>query len=57
MLRILWRPGDPVYDSGLDPNATFEPGQIEELTVLGNQVVLKTKEEKEKDVTSSSGRK
>lgn len=43
MLRIIWKPGDPVYDSDLD--ATFEPGQIiEELSIIGNQVILKSEE-------------
>jgi hypothetical protein len=56
MLRII-RPGNPIYTGGIDPNATFTPGEISELSIIGNQIILKSdKEEKEKDAPSSSSR-
>lgn len=39
MLRIIWRPGEPYFVNLVDKDHTFEPGQIRQLIVSGDQII------------------
>jgi len=47
MFRIVKIGNEPIWCSGVDENAEFEPGQIAQLTLVGNEVICVPREKDE----------
>ena len=47
MFRIIKTGNQPIWSGGVDPNAEFEPGQIAQLTIVGDKVICVPREEDE----------